>query len=138
MGSKHVYAVHAHMQAKQNTHTENKMHTFPPPQMKNLSGYNIIFLPGMVAHTFNPSTPEAEAGEFLSSRQPGLQSEFQDRQGYTEKPCLEKQTNKNQNPKQTNKQTSKTKQKTKIKQNKKKNPKTTLYFYKMNLQLSEG
>jgi hypothetical protein len=26
--------------------------------------------------------------------QPGLQSEFQDSQGYTEKPCLEKQTNK--------------------------------------------
>jgi hypothetical protein len=25
---------------------------------------------------------------------PGLQSEFQDSQGYTEKPCLEKQTNK--------------------------------------------
>jgi hypothetical protein len=24
--------------------------------------------PGMVAHAFNPSTPEAEAGEFLSSR----------------------------------------------------------------------
>jgi hypothetical protein len=31
---------------------------------------------------------------------PGLQSEFQDSQGYTEKPCLQKQTNK-----QTNKQT---------------------------------
>jgi hypothetical protein len=31
-----------------------------------------------VAHTFNPSTWEAEAGE------------FQDSQGYTEKPCLEK------------------------------------------------
>jgi hypothetical protein len=26
--------------------------------------------------------------------QPGLQSEFQDSQGYTEKPCLEKQTKK--------------------------------------------
>jgi hypothetical protein len=32
--------------------------------------------------------------------QPGLQSEFQDSQGYTEKPCLKKQANK-----QTNKQT---------------------------------
>jgi hypothetical protein len=42
------------------------------------------WLLGMVAHTFNPSTREAEAG------QPGLQSEFQDSQGYTEKPCLEK------------------------------------------------
>jgi hypothetical protein len=51
----------------------------------------------VVAHVFNPSTQEAEAGGFLSSRpgQPGLQSEFQDSQGYTEKPCLKrKQTNK--------------------------------------------
>jgi hypothetical protein len=45
----------------------------------------------VVAHAFNPSTQEAEAGGFLS--QPGLQSEFQDSQGYTEKPCLKK-TNK--------------------------------------------
>jgi hypothetical protein len=50
----------------------------------------------VVAHAFNPSTREAEAGGFLS-----LQSEFQDSQGYTEKPCLKKQTNKKQ--KQTNK-----------------------------------
>jgi hypothetical protein len=42
-----------------------------------------------VAHTFNPSTREAEAGEFLSSRPAWLQIEFQDSQGYTEKPCLE-------------------------------------------------
>jgi hypothetical protein len=56
----------------------------------------------VVAHAFNPSTREAEAGRFLSLSQPGLQSEFQDSQGYTEKPCLEKQ-NKN---KQTNKQKS--------------------------------
>jgi hypothetical protein len=39
----------------------------------------------MVAHAFNPSTWEAEAGGFLS-----LQSEFQNSQGYTDKPCLEK------------------------------------------------
>jgi hypothetical protein len=35
---------------------------------------------GVVACTFNLST----------RRQPGLQSEFQDSQGYTDKPCLEK------------------------------------------------
>jgi hypothetical protein len=34
--------------------------------------------------------------------QPGLQSEFQDSQGYTEKPCLEKPKNKTKN-KQTKK-----------------------------------
>jgi hypothetical protein len=38
----------------------------------------------VVAHAFNPSTWEAETVRFLSSRQPGLQSEFQDSQGYTE------------------------------------------------------
>jgi hypothetical protein len=40
-------------------------------------------------HTFNPSTREAEAGRFLSSR-PAWSTEFQDSQGYTEKPCLKK------------------------------------------------
>jgi hypothetical protein len=44
---------------------------------------------GVVAHTFNPSTREAEAGGFLRFLRPGLQSELQDSQGYTEKPCLE-------------------------------------------------
>jgi hypothetical protein len=44
--------------------------------------------PGVVAHTFNPSTWEAEAGLSSSLVQPGLQRELQDSQGYTEKPCL--------------------------------------------------
>jgi hypothetical protein len=44
----------------------------------------------VVAHAFNPSTREAEAGGSLSSR-PAWSTEFQDSQGYTEKPCLEKQ-----------------------------------------------
>jgi hypothetical protein len=52
-----------------------------------------------VAHAFNPSTWEAEAGGFPSSR-PAWSTEFQDSQGYTEKPCLK---NKNKN-KQTKKQ----------------------------------
>ena len=43
----------------------------------------------VVAHAFNPSTREALAGGFLSSR-PAWSTEFQDSQGYTEKPCLEK------------------------------------------------
>jgi hypothetical protein len=57
-----------------------------------INGYTITkkikIQPGVVAHTFNPSTREAEAGGVRG--QPGLQSEFQDSQGYTEKPCLEK------------------------------------------------
>ena len=51
----------------------------------------------MVVHACNLSTQEAEAGGFLHSVQgnPGLQSEIQDSQSYTEKPCLKKkQTNK--------------------------------------------
>jgi hypothetical protein len=56
----------------------------------------------VVAHAFNPSTWEAEAGGWVLG-QPGLQSEFQDIQGYTEIPCLEK------NKKQKNKKQNKTK-----------------------------
>jgi hypothetical protein len=45
----------------------------------------------MVAHTFNPSTGEAKASESLWTwGRPDLQSEFQDSQGYTERPCHEK------------------------------------------------
>jgi hypothetical protein len=47
--------------------------------------------PGSVAHVFNPSTWEAEAGGFLSSTPAwSTKVKFQDSQGYTEKPCLEK------------------------------------------------
>ena len=41
----------------------------------------------VVTYTFNPSTQETEAGGSLHSGQPGLQSELQNNQGYTEKPC---------------------------------------------------
>jgi hypothetical protein len=45
----------------------------------------------VVAHAFNPSNSEAEASGCLRVQgQPGLHKEFQDSQGYTEKPCLEK------------------------------------------------
>jgi hypothetical protein len=46
--------------------------------------------PIVVAHAFNLSTWEAEAGGFLSPRPAWSKSEFQDSQGYTEKPCLKK------------------------------------------------
>jgi hypothetical protein len=58
----------------------------------------------VVAHAFNPSTWEAETGRFLSSRPAWSKSEFQDSQGYTEKPCLKKQNKTKQPTKQTNKQ----------------------------------
>ena len=50
----------------------------------------------MVVHACNLSTQEADARGFLHSVQgnPGLQSEIQDSQSYTEKPYLKKQTNK--------------------------------------------
>ena len=47
----------------------------------------------MVVHAFNPSTWEAEAGGFLRG-QSSLKSEFQDSQGFTEKPCLKIKQNK--------------------------------------------
>ena len=49
-----------------------------------------------------PALGRQRQADFWVLGQPGLQSEFQDSQGYTEKPCLEKQTNK-----QTKKQTKK-------------------------------
>ena len=49
---------------------------------------------GVEAHTFNPSTQEAELGESLNLRLACF-TEFQDSQDYTERPCLKtKQTNK--------------------------------------------
>jgi hypothetical protein len=46
----------------------------------------------VVAHAFNPSTPEEKVGVHLRVQgQPGLPSELQDSQGcYTEAPYLEK------------------------------------------------
>jgi hypothetical protein len=55
-----------------------------------------------------PALRRQRQADFWVRGQPGLQTEFQDSQGYTEKPCLENKTSK-----QANKQT-----KTKTKQNK--------------------
>jgi hypothetical protein len=59
------------------------------PQFPPLEYRKEHFQPGVVVHAFNPSTWEAEAGRFLSLRSERV-SEFQDSQGYTEKPCLKK------------------------------------------------
>jgi hypothetical protein len=50
-----------------------------------------------------PALRRQKQADFWVQGQPGLQSEFQDSQGYTEKPCLKTQKTKN---KQTNKKTS--------------------------------
>jgi hypothetical protein len=57
---------------------------------------------GLVAHALIPALwrQRQRQVDFWVRGQAGLQSEFQDSQGYTEKPFLKKQTNK-----QTNKQT---------------------------------
>jgi hypothetical protein len=69
----------------------------PVPPSANPTGMCHHNRLGVVALAFNPSTWEAEAGRFLSSvrGQPGLQSEFQDSQSYTEKPCLKNKTKQN-------------------------------------------
>jgi phenylpyruvate tautomerase PptA (4-oxalocrotonate tautomerase family) len=52
-----------------------------------------------------PALGRQRQADFWVRGQPGLQSEFQDSQGYIEKPCLEKTKNKKQTKnKQTNKQ----------------------------------
>jgi hypothetical protein len=45
-----------------------------------------------------PALGRQRQADFSVQGHPGLQSEFQDSQGYTEKPCL-KNKNKNKNPK---------------------------------------
>jgi hypothetical protein len=64
-----------------------------PPLMNQILSKRVGRL-GMLAQAFNPSTKEAEAGRFLIRGQTGLQSEFQDSQGYAEKPCLKNKINK--------------------------------------------
>jgi hypothetical protein len=52
----------------------------------------------MIVHALIPALGRQRQADFWIRGQPGLQSEFQDSQGYTKKPCLEKQnkqTNKN-------------------------------------------
>lgn len=64
-------------------------------QNKKLKFWNIEKQTGIVTHHFSPSTREAEASRSLQVQgQPGLHREFKDSQGYEEKLCLKKQTNK--------------------------------------------
>jgi hypothetical protein len=49
-----------------------------------------LLRPGVVVQALNPSTRGQRQADFWVWGQPGLQSEFQDSQGYTEKPCLKK------------------------------------------------
>jgi hypothetical protein len=45
-------------------------------------------------HLLSKALRRQRRADFWVLGQPGLQSELQDIQGYTEKPCLKKQTNK--------------------------------------------
>lgn len=57
----------------------------------------------MVAHAFKSSGQEAESRGSLNSKPPYLQSEFQDSQGYKEKPFLERADKTNKPKEQTEK-----------------------------------
>jgi hypothetical protein len=58
-----------------------------------------------------PALGRQRQADFWVWGQPGLQSEIQDSQGYTEKPCLKKTKQQQQQQKPKNKQTNKKKQK---------------------------
>jgi hypothetical protein len=75
----------------------------PTPQTKHIHTQMWVqdVMPGMVAHAFNPSTPEAEAGRFLSSR-PAWSTKWVPGQPELHRETLSRKTNK-----QTNKQTNK-------------------------------
>jgi hypothetical protein len=86
-----------------NTHTHTHTHTHTQREREREREFSICVpsitqdkstQPGVVAHTFSPSTREAEAGGFLSSRPAWSTERVQDSQGYTEKPCLETKQNK--------------------------------------------
>jgi hypothetical protein len=53
----------------------------------------------VVVHAFNPSTWEAEAGRFLSSRPTWSTESVPGQPGYTERPCLKKQNKTNKKKK---------------------------------------
>jgi hypothetical protein len=62
------------------------------PQVKNpLKGQ------GVVAQPLIPALGRLRQADFWVRDQPGLQSEWQDSQGYTEKPCLKKQSKQTKN-----------------------------------------
>ena len=65
-----------------------------------------------MAHAFNPGRQRQL--DLWVQGQPGLQSEFQDSQGYTEKPCLEKAKKKKKKKKKTLKIKKKKKKKIKF------------------------
>jgi hypothetical protein len=48
-------------------------------------------MPGVCRTPLIPALGRQRQADFWVRGQPGLQSEFQDSQDYTEKPCLEKQ-----------------------------------------------
>jgi hypothetical protein len=50
-----------------------------------------------------PALGRQKQADFCVRGQPGLQSEFQDSQGYTEKPCLEKKQKQTNNNNKNNK-----------------------------------
>jgi hypothetical protein len=67
----------------------------PKDRVKNLSSSRAWWCTPLI-----PALGRQRQVDFWVWGQPGLQSEFQDSQGYTEKPCLKKQTNKAKTNKQ--------------------------------------
>ena len=98
---KQLHINYKHFQSK---YSNNTCLLLKEISWKGIALIKKIFIAGRGgAHLYLiPALRRQRQADFWVRGQPGLQSEFQDSQGYTEKPCLEKQ-----------KQTNKTKQKTK-------------------------
>lgn len=82
------YMYEPHMHAPPYTYAPH-MHVWHVHLQINKYNKTFLIQQGLLVHTFNPSTQQAEAATSLwVQRQFGLHDDFQDNQSYLMKPCL--------------------------------------------------
>jgi hypothetical protein len=82
---------------KYTTHRHMCIHT---PLSEQMCNHKTLVFWGLILNDKNSHFGRQRQADFWVQGQPGLQSEFQDSWGYTEKPCLEKKNQTNQTNKQ--------------------------------------